>query len=44
MNELESLKRLALYGSPIARAAALTILDQMTDGRIVEELKRILDR
>lgn len=44
MIELEMLKKLALYGSPTARAAALTILDQMTNGRITKELKKILDQ
>ncbi len=38
----ETLIKLAINGSPIARAAALTLLDEMYDGKIIAELKRIL--
>jgi len=38
----ETLIKLALNGSPVAKAAALTLLDEMYDGKITAELKRIL--
>ena len=38
----ETLIKLALNGSPVARAAALTLLDEMYDGKIIAELKRIM--
>ena len=34
--------KLAINGSPVAKAAALTLLDEMYDGKIIAELKRIL--
>ena len=41
---VQKIKRMtvALNGSPVARAAALTLLDEMYDGKIIAELKRIL--
>jgi len=38
----DTLIKLALNGSPVARAAALTLLDEMYDGKIIAELKRKL--
>ena len=38
----EMLKRLIVAGSPVAKAAALTILDKRTGGKVTEVLKRIL--
>jgi len=38
----DTLIKLALNGSPIAKAVALTLLDEMYDGKIIAELKRIL--
>jgi len=39
----ETLIKLALNGSPIAKAAALTLLDEMYDGKIIAELKKLLE-
>jgi len=39
----ETLIKLALNGSPVARAAALTLLDEMYDGKIIAELKKLLE-
>lgn len=39
--ELEKLKRLALFGSPAARAAALVLLDQASGGRLFQELEKL---
>jgi len=38
----ETLKELIIGGSPTAKAAALTILDKRTGGKITEILRRIL--
>ena len=38
----ETLIKLAINGSPVARAVALTLLDEMYDGKIIAELKRVL--
>ena len=39
--ELEKLKRLALFGSPAAKAAALTLLNEATRGRLFQELEKL---
>ena len=39
----DTLIKLALNGSPVARAAALTLLDEMYDGKIIAELKKLLE-
>ena len=39
--ELEKLKRLALFGSPAARAAALALLDEATGGMLFQELQKL---
>lgn len=39
----ETLIKLALNGSSVARAAALTLLDEMYDGKIIAELKKLLE-
>ena len=39
----DMLIKLALNGSPVARAAALTLLDEMYDGKIIAELKKLLE-
>ena len=38
----KTLKKLLIGGSPAAKAAALTILDKRTEGKITEILRRIL--
>ena len=38
--DLETLKKLLVFGSPIAKAVALSMLDCLTDGELLEELKK----
>jgi len=42
LHDEEVLEKLLIGGSPAAKAAALTILDKRTRGRVTEILKRIL--
>ncbi|MEM2190553.1 MAG: hypothetical protein QXU17_00255 [Archaeoglobaceae archaeon] len=41
--EIELLKRMILFGSPAAKAAALTILDEKTGHRLIRRLKEVLN-
>lgn len=36
--DIEKLRKLLIFGSPAARAAALTLLDEATGGRLLREL------
>lgn len=38
--DIDILKRLALFGSPVARAAALTLLDELSEGKLLKKLER----
>ncbi|MBO8182418.1 MAG: hypothetical protein H0Z28_06450 [Archaeoglobus sp.] len=40
-DQIEKLKRLVVFGSPIARAAALTLLDEAMDGRLLDEIQKM---
>ena len=40
---MDKLKTFALYGSSIARAVAITLLDEMSDGKLIATLQKILE-
>jgi len=42
--DLNTLRRLALYGSPTARAAALVVLDVLSGGELLKELEKLGER
>ena len=41
--DLGVLKRLALYGSPTAKAAALTFLDEASGGELLRKAKKLIE-
>jgi len=39
---VDQLKIFALYGSSIAQAVAITLLDEMSDGKLIATLRKVL--